>query len=85
MIVINYGTSSHYEENVWDKYFCKNKRSAKKQLKELLELQEFNKESIKDGLYKFDWATTYQFCNTNIHIEEKEKEIFINVYEVDLI
>ena len=84
MIVINYGTSSNYEENIWDKFFCKTVNSAKRKIKEIMRKEEFNEKDIKKTLepldiYIFDKKTCFSCWNI-----PNLEHLFYNVNYTDL-
>lgn len=85
MIRINYWTSQYFEENVWDKYYCKTFSSAKRRLKEIVKndklltfLPTMQSEIIKEyDKWVFDkktcfssWCANISIWEVNIFIEE---------------
>ena len=68
MIRINYWTSQYFEENVWDKFYCKNFASAKRKLKEVSErFNETTKEILKEyDKWVFDKKTCFSVWDANI-------------------
>ena len=73
MIIINYGTSSYYEKNIGDKYYCKDKKSAIKKINELL---------IKDWLATIV-ELSEELCKV-LPLTSKE-DLYIHTEEIDLI
>jgi len=84
MIKINYGTNQYFEENVWDKYYCKSFASAKRELKRVINEQRslgFN-DDLKTIIKEYDkWMLNKRTCfsgwdcqisvwNLHIFIEE---------------
>lgn len=65
MIIINYWTTVYFEDQVWDKIYCKNIHSAKRYLKKRFENQEnFLDKEIKDFLWPIDiWKFNAKTCS----------------------
>lgn len=88
MIKINYWTSSHFEENIWDKYYCKSFASAKRGLKEIVKFwkERWKNDDIKEILDKynewvFDKKTCFSVWDCNISIWDLD--IFIEEVILD--
>ena len=87
MILINYWTSQFFEINIWDKFYCKNFKSAKNFLKEYMEALCENKENIdwtlKDlKVLEFNNKTDGQ---STINISCPYRDLYINIEQIDLI
>jgi len=80
MILINYWTSEHFETNVWDKFYCKSKTSARKFLKEYAKIQNMEYWDDHKEIHKQSNAIHTQ-NNVNISIWD----LHINMQEIDLI
>lgn len=74
MILINYWTNEHFEQNIWDKIYCNSFTSAKKELRRLLmdytkEDKEIRKEVIKQfDIWRFDKKTMFSVWCANISV-----------------
>lgn len=87
MILINYWTNEWFEDRVWDKYYCKSFKSAKKYLKDLLRIREediADCEEVMNGFYKFEY--NYRACNKfTKNITCPSGELYINLEYIELI
>lgn len=64
MILLTYQISPHFEYNTWNKYYCKSLKSAKRLLKDLLEVDSRTPEIKKDIMKQFNVFTlNYKTCN----------------------
>lgn len=87
MIIINYQTNSKYNETIWT-YHCKTRRSAKKQLIDLMNIDDYGQDTIEEVKHNFNKATAYRFCNTKIHIQKVRSDwsdLYIKIQEINLI
>ena len=88
MIKINYWTSQYFEENVWDKYYCKTFTSAKIRLKEVMDKDTTLKwlKGVKEDIIKqydkwvFNKKTCFGVWNANI----SNSTLYISVEEIIL-
>ena len=88
MILLNYWTSEHYEKNIWDRYYCKNLTSAKKQLKKLLNNDWLNETQIKHFIDKFSLRQLdNKTCFSVWCYQEKleSEDLFIMIEKINLI
>lgn len=87
MIKINYWTSQLFEENFWDKYYCKSTLTARRKLKVIEKF--WNERGVKNNIkailkefdkWVFDKKTCFNVWDCNISIWD----LHINIAEIIL-
>lgn len=86
MYLINYWTNCYYEDDIWDKYYCKWYNSARKQIIELMELYWHSKKEINFFKKEMLRLKTVVYPSINIDIKlDNENSLFIQITYYELI
>ena len=89
MFKINYWTNSRFNDDDWDKYYCKSLTSTKGQLKKIIADRKERgiNDNEKDIIKQFDIRVFNKrtYCNVWRCEIETDNELYITIEEINLI